>query len=171
MSKGIDIPIDKLVAEFGRLLWVGFNNSFNGRVFRNERFENFQSKISPEIHQSGTDVYLEALKDYSSDGQCFFDVQPNIETIGSVYSADVWICFMVNLKTVYPALNRIEATEQAHIDTSELINNSPFNSSEMITGFQGFIGYDWGENADQARADMSPHYLFRYTTKINYTIC
>lgn len=167
MSKGIDIAIDKLVQNFNDNLWVGKNNSFYGRVFRNERFENFSSKIAPEIWKNGKD-YVEVLKNDNFDGQCFFDVQPNIAINGNVYTAEVWLCFMLNLQSVYPAIPRTEATEEAHRDTSDIIVYTEFEMNGLVTGFQGFTGYDWGDNADQARSDMSPNYLFRYNLNLTY---
>jgi len=167
MSRGIDRPIDALVSVFTSHLWDGKTNAFYGRVFRNERGDN--NLISPEIWQTDGN-YIEVLKDYSKDGQCFFDVQPNIPIAAGVGSATIWICFMLNLDTVYPALTRTEATEQAHYDTKRLIESSQFDINELITGITGFAAYDFGE-IPQAKADMSPHYLFRYTTTIDYVNC
>jgi hypothetical protein len=172
LSKGIDIPIDSLVADFNAALWTGKNNQFYGRVFRNERFEDFGSKISPEVWISSNEPAVEVLKDNNYDAQCFFDVQPiEGETIGDVHSVEVWICFMLDLLAVYPSLTRQQATEQAHMDTEELILDSAFENPSLVRGFTGFTGYDWGNNADQAKADMHPHYCFRFSTNLNYTNC
>jgi hypothetical protein len=112
------------------------------------------------------------LKNTNYDTQCFFDVQPTEgETIGDVHSVEVWICFMLDLSAVYPSLTRQEATEQAHRDTEELIIDSEFENPSLVRGFTGFTGYDWGDNADQAKADMHPHYCFRFSTNLNYINC
>lgn len=167
MSIGIDRQIDDLLSVFNSHLWAGKDNAFYGRVFRNERGED--NLISPEVWLS-PDHYIEVLKDYSKDGQCFFDVQPTIPIEAFISDAVVWICFMVNLAEVYPTLTRTEATEQAHRDTIRLIDSSPFEVTELITGITGFSDYDW-KDSPQAKADMSPHYLFRFTTSINYVNC
>lgn len=171
MMQGIDIEINELVALFTSKLWTSNNNSFYGRVFRNERFENFQSKVSPEVYISANQPAKEVLKDYSYDAQCFFDVQPNEAISADVHTADVWICFMVNLDKLYPLLTRTDATEQIHKDAERLIWDSNFNISSLVRGFSGFIGYDWGTDVSQAKVDMHPHYCFRFDTKLIYVNC
>jgi len=166
MSKGIDIPIDSLVADFTANLWTGKVNSFYGRVFRNERFE--IGKISPEVWITPNN-YIEVLKDYSKDAQCFFDVQPNTSIVSDIHTSDVWLCFMVDLSAIYPSLTRTEAIQQVQKDVKDLIMMSQFTINGLVTGFEGFKDYDWGENqANQAKSDMSPHYLFRYNLSITY---
>jgi hypothetical protein len=172
MSKGIDISIDALIADFTDNLWDGYNTSFYGRVFRNERFEDFSVKISPEIWTS-KDNYIEVLKGKSFDAQCFFDVQPDDPIEGSnVHTSIVWGCFMVDLAKVYPDLSRTEATETAHRDAERLISNSQFENEGLVRGYTGFTSYDWGRDRDnQPLVDMSPHYLFRFNLKVTYTNC
>lgn len=166
MSKGIDIPIDRLVAEFNSDLWNGFNTSFYGRVFRNERVVSLPPKISPEIWTSATD-YIEVLKDDRFDAQCFFDVQPNETIEGTIHTAKVWICFMVDLAKLYPTLTRTEATEECHREVEEIIGASQFRIENMVRGFDGFETYDWGENM-QSDVDWQPNYLFRFDTELVY---
>lgn len=166
MSKGIDIPIDSLVTDLTANLWTSNVRSFYGRVFRNERFE--IGKVSPEIWLT-PNHYIEVLKDYSKDAQCFFDVQPNTSIVSDVHTSDVWLCCMVNLSAIYPLLTRTEATMQVQKDVKDLLLMSQFTINGLITGFEGFNGYDWGEDrTNQAKSDMSPHYLFRYNLSITY---
>jgi len=165
MSKGIDISIDSLFADFTANLWTDKVRSFYGRVFRNERFE--IGKISPEVYISANEPAREVLKEYKYDAQCFFDVQPNIAINFDIHTAEVWVCFMVNLQAIYPSLTRTEATEQVHKDVKDLILMSQFNISGLVTGFQGFNGYDFGDVA-YAYSDMHPHYLFRFNLNITY---
>lgn len=163
MSKGIDIPIDNLVSDFTANLWTTKSRSFYGRVFRNER----NGSVSPEIWIT-PNTYKEVLKDKRFDAQCFFDVQPNEPITDSlVHASTVWCCFMVNLATVYPTLTRTEATEKAHVEVEEIIHDNRIQIDGLIRGIEGFTGYDFGENS-QAKADMSPHYLFRFNLRINY---
>ena len=171
MSKGIDIQIDKLVTLFTAKLWKGKNNQFYGRVFRNERFEDFQSKVSPEVYISEKEPAREVLKDHRFDGQCFFDVQPTDTMLADTHESVIWICFMVNLEKVYPELTRTEATETAHRDAERLIFDSNFSLTELVRGFTGFTGYDWNTEASQAKADMHPHYCFKFVTKLIYINC
>ena len=172
MKQGIDIEINELVDLFTSKLWTANNNSFYGRVFRNERFEDFGSKISPEVYVSASDPAKEVLKDYSYDAQCFFDVQPN-ETIenSDAHEATIWICFMVNLEKIYSSLTRTEATEQIQSDVEKLIFDSNFDITGLIRGFSGFSGYDWGTENSQAKIDMNPNYCFRFDTKLIYINC
>lgn len=164
MSKGIDISINQLLTDFQTYLWTDKTRSYYGRVFRNERFE--VSKISPEIWIT-PDNYIEVLKDYSKDAQCFFDVQPN-ETVNTyIHSSEIWLCFMVNLKAIYPNLTRTEATERVQTDVEQLLINSNFTITGMVRGFEGFRNYDFGENP-QYKADMSPHYLFKFNLRSTY---
>jgi len=172
VSKGIDISIDRLIDIFNSDLWNGKNNQLYGRVFRNERFEDFNSRISPEIWISANKPAIELLKNDNFDSQCFFDVQPNEEIIGSdVHSATIWICFMVNLIEIYPLLTRQDAVEQVQRDVEQLIIDTDFEITGLIRGYLGFIGYDWGSESSQSRADMHPHYCFRFDTNLKYVNC
>ena len=166
MSKGIDIPIDELVGYFNTYLWTDKVRSFYGRVFRTER----DGKISPEVQIAGTEKYVKVLKDTAKHAQCFFDVQPNPINSKDIYTADIWLCMMVNLSKLYPSLSRAEAQDQVQRDVMDLLMSSQFEVTG-ITGGEGFTGYDWGEDSTaQAKADMSPNYLFKYilqTTFIN----
>ena len=168
MSKGIDIPIDALLADFNTYLWTSKVRSFYGRVFRN--IKNDQSKVCPEVLITGTNSYTEVLKDSSKDAQCFFDVQPSPANAKDIYTSDVWLCLMVNLSKLYPLLSRADAQDQVQRDVMDLLMSSQFEITGF-TGYEGFTGYDWGEDSTaQAKADMSPSYLFKYilqTTFIN----
>jgi len=165
MSKGIDIPIDALLADFTSYLWTDKVHSFYGRISRNVKSES--SKVCPEIWLSGN-KYIDVLKDSSKDAQCFFDVQPGPANSKDVFTADVWLCFMVNLSKLYPSLSRPEAQDQVQRDIINLIMSSPFEITGM-TGAEGFTGYDWGEDTKvQVKADMSPNYLLKYILQVTY---
>jgi len=167
MSKGIDISIDALIADFTANLWTGKVNSFYGRVFRNERFDT--GKVCPEIWLT-PDNYIEVLKDTKKEAQCFVDVQPEIKINYDIHTAELWLCFMVNLSAIYPTLTRTEATEQVQKDVKDILLTSRFSITGLITGYEGFKNYDWGESTTvQAKADMSPHYLFRFNLQLIYS--
>jgi len=164
MSKGIDIPIDELLGYFNTYLWVGKVNSFYGRIQRN----NINGKVYPQVLITGTNSYKEVLKDSSKDAQCFFDVQPEPANAKDILTSDVWLCFMVNLSKLYPLLTRSEAQDQVQRDVIELLMSGQFEITGF-SGYEGFTGYDWGEDQTiQAKADMSPHYLFKYTLQATY---
>ena len=164
MSRGVDISIDELVGYFNTYLWAGKVNSFYGRVQRN----NVGDKISPDICIAGTDKYINVLKDSSKDAQCFFDVQPTPANAKDVLTSDIWLCFMVNLTKLYPSLSRPEAQDQVQRDVVDLLMSSQFEITGF-TGYEGFTGYDWGEDQTaQSRADMTPHYLFKYNLQVTY---
>ena len=164
MSKGIDIPIDELLGYFNTYLWVGKVNSFYGRIQRN----NINGKVYPQVLITGTNSYKEVLKDSSKDAQCFFGVQPEPANAKDILTSDVWLCFMVNLSKLYPLLTRSEAQDQVQRDVIELLMSGQFEITGF-SGYEGFTGYDWGEDQTiQAKADMSPHYLFKYTLQATY---
>lgn len=166
MSKGIDIPIDALLADFTTYLWTDKVRSFYGHAFRNVK--EGQSKVCPEIHLAGTDKYIDVLKDSSKDAQCFFDVQPGPGNSKDIFTADVWLCFMVNLSKLYPSLSRAEATDQVQRDVIDLLMSSQFEITGL-TGAEGFAAYDWGNDESyQVKADMSPNYLFKYILQNTY---
>lgn len=163
---GVDKNIDQAVSDLKSSLWIGNETAFYGRCFRNEKRGQIGTVIKPEVYTSSTD-YVEVLTDDTKAGQCFFDVQPtNGSDENGVYSADTWICFMVNLSKVYPSLTRTEGTEQAHTDAEEILSQH-FNITGLVRGFEGFKGYDFG-GEHQAHVDMHPYYLFRFNTNIKY---
>lgn len=165
MSKGIDIPIDALLADFTSYLWTDKVHSFYGRISRNVKSES--SKVCPEIWLSGN-KYIDVLKDSSKDAQCFFDAQPQSPNAKDIFTSDVWLCFMVNLSKLYPLLSRSEAQDQVQRDVIDLLMSGQFEITGF-SGYEGFTGYDWGEDQTiQAKADMSPHYLFKYTLQATY---
>ena len=168
MSKGIDIPIDRVVQHFKDNLWAHVNTSFYGRVYRNERFDSFQVKISPEVQDCNTKEYKEVLKDDKFDAQCFFDVDPNQTVSNHNYDATIMICFMVNLEKIYPTLSRNEATEQAHLDVEKQFKFFAIEIVKLITGFEGFKNYDFGKDR-QPSLDMAPYYMFRFDAELNYS--
>ena len=175
MSKGVDIDIDRLRAVYQTDLWASLataKKGYYGRVFRNERFADFGVSVSPEVHNGvGKTGYQEALKDTKLYAQCFFDRQPDIEIEGTIATATVWNPFMVNLQEIYPLLSREEATEQVHEDVRSIIQTMGFEITGMVTGFNAVSSYDWAnERMNQPRVDMSPHYVFRYDLKIEYSI-
>lgn len=175
MSKGVDIPIDRLRAVYKSDLWASIataKKAYYGRVFRNERFADFSVSVSPEVHAGiGKDKYHEVLKDTNLYAQCFFDRQPDIAIDGTIATAIVWNPFMVNLQEIHPLLSREEATEQVHEDVRSIIQTMGFTITGMVTGFNAVSSYDWAnERMNQPRADMSPHYAFRYDLEIEYSI-
>ncbi len=165
MSKGIDIAIDALLADFNTYLWTTKVRSFYSRASRNVKADS--SKVRPEVWSS-ENKYIDVLKDSSKDAQCFFDVQPLLANSKDIFTADVWLCFMVNLTSLYPSLSRSEAQDQVQRDVIDLLMSSQFEITGM-TGAEGFTGYDWGEDTNvQVKADMSPNYLFKYTLQVTY---
>lgn len=158
--KAIDQAIKSILTDFNAYLWTGSNKAYYGRVFRNQRENGF---LSPEIWKGGNN-YLEVLKDTTKDAQLFFDVQPDVKNQADINTADVWLCCMVNLQTLYPTLSRNEATEAAQKAVKDLLLCSEFTVNGMITGFEGFKSYDW----DASLSDMSPNYLFRFNLSIVY---
>ena len=162
MSIGIDFHINRLIVVFNSKLWVGKNKYFVGRVFRIIK----DSKVIPSKSIDGTNEYQVALKNDNYDAECFFDVMPQETIISGVHHADINLCFMVNLASLYPTLNRLDATENVHVDIERLLRRSNIEFTELTRGITSFDNYDM---SGFIISDMSPHYLFRCTIKINYT--
>jgi hypothetical protein len=158
MSKGIDILIDNLLVDLTARLWTTNVNLFSGRIFRNEVLTENGLKIVPEIYIDGND-YKDVLKDDRYDAQCFFDVLPSGEMIGTMEKNTVRAMFMVNLIKLYPTLLRNEATESAKKDVFDILSCNFDNVSGFVSGRTAFSDYEFKGNDV---SDMSPHYLFRF---------
>lgn len=162
MSKGIDIPIDALIADFTAELWTLNTCQFYGRVYRNE----FNGVIQP-LYYLGTEA-VEVLKDDRKDAQCFVDVMPVRKMTADIIEAECRICFMVNLDELYPAVGRSEAIESAMGEVKNLLMSSQFEFIQMVSGPDAFADYKWSE--DQI-SDLQHYHLFRFDLKINYINC
>jgi hypothetical protein len=163
MSKGIDIPIDELIADFTARLWTMKTCQFYGRVFRNEHKEGFTVKIQP-LYYVGSEA-VDPLKDDRKDAQCFVDVMPTRKMFADVIEAECRVLFMVNLLTLYPLLTRTEAIEQIMKDVKDRIMSSQFTTIQMVSGYEAFNDYQWSEDA---LSDLQNHHLFRFDLKLTY---
>lgn len=158
MSKGIDIPIDALLAKFTSNLWTGNTNSFYGRVQRTIR----DGGTFPEWYNSSTKDYQDVILNDKVDSTCFFDVQSN-EEYNNRFIADVWICFSVNLNKLYPTISE-RATEYAHEDVLKIIKKSSFKPTGLVRGLNAFSEYNLVKEPD----NMNEFYLFRFNARIMY---
>jgi hypothetical protein len=163
MSKGIDIPIDELIADLTATLWITNTCQFYGRVFRNEKKDGFNVKIQP-LYYVGSEA-IDPLKDDRKDAQCFVDVMPTRKMFTDVIEAECRVLFMVNLLTLYPLLTRTEAIEQVMLDVKDLIMSSRFETIQMVSGYEAFNDYGWSEDA---LSDLQNHHLFRFDLKLTY---
>ena len=160
MSKGIDIVIDELIADFTAELWTGTTRQFYGRVYRHE----IEGAIRP-LYYIGTEA-VDCLKDDRKAAQCFVDVQPTRNMFADVIEAECRVCFMVDLSIVYKLLGRSEAIEQVMQDVVDVLMSSQFETIQMISGADSFADYKWNETA---LADLSGNHLFRFDLKTIYT--
>jgi len=158
MSKGIDIPIDSLVDKFTDKLWVGNNNVFRGRIQRVLR----DKETFPEYYDPTDKRYKDVLLNSKVDATVFFDVQSN-EDYNGRFNANVWICFSVNLKKLYPNISE-RATEYAHEDAIKIINKSSFKVTGLVRGLDAFSEYSLVKQTD----NMNRFYLFRVEATIAY---
>ena len=160
MSKGIDIPIDALVAKFTSKLWAGKTNVFKGRI---QRVTDNNGNLRPKWFDPSSNRYTDVLLQKSNASTSFFDVQPT-EEYDNRFIADVWICFAINLKTLYPAITE-RATEYAHEDVLKIIKkNSSFKPTGLVRGLDAFSEYNLVKESD----NMNQFYLFRWNTTISY---
>ncbi len=155
--KGIDVEIEKIRVYLAAKLWTGKTVTFNGRIFRNLK----DGDTIPETFVNGID-YTDVLLDDTKDAIVFFDVMPN-ETFNSQFTADVWICFAVNLLKLYPSVTTERATEYAHEDAVKWIKRR-CDITGLVRGYPAFSEYSRVKESD----NFYPFYLFRINTKIKY---
>lgn len=155
--KGIDVEISRLITWMQTYLWGGKNVSFYGRIFRNQ----IDGETIPERYVSGVD-YEDVLLDDTKDGIVFFDVQPN-ETFSGNLTAEVWICFAVNLSKLYPSVTTERQTEYAHEDAINAVRRH-VDITGLVRGYPAFSEYSRVKETD----NFHPYYLFRLNTNIKY---
>jgi hypothetical protein len=159
MSKGVDILIDSLVTKFISELWNGKTNTFRGRIQRVDK----DGRVVPMWYNPTTKDYEDVLLSDKVDSTCFFDVQP-IEEYDNRFIADVWICFAINLKRLYPLISE-RATEYAHEDVLKIIKKkSSFKPTGLVRGLDAFSDYELVKESD----NMNQFYLFRWNTTVKY---
>ena len=158
MSKGIDTPIDALVAKFTSDLWTANTNVFRGRIQRTVR----DGGTFPEWYNSVSKRYEDVLLNKFVDSTVFFDVQA-AEKYDNRFIADVWICFSVNLKKLYPLISE-RATEYAHEDALKVIRKTSFKPVGLVRGLDAFNEYKLVKESD----NMNQFYLFRWNTVVKY---
>jgi len=158
VSKGVDIPIDALVTRFGTDLWVGKDTAFRGRIQRTIRGDG----VIPEWFNPTTGIYEDVLLNDRVDATMFFDVQSS-EDYTSRFKSDVWICFAVNLKALYPSIAE-RATEYAHEDALKIIKKTSFKPTGLVRGLDAFSEYNLVKETD----NMNQFYLFRWNTTVKY---
>jgi len=158
VSKGIDIPIDALVTRFTNSLWIGNTNIFRGRIQRTVR----DGGTFPEWYNPTLERYEDVLLNKFVDSTVFFDVQPAEEYSGQ-FIAEVWICFAINLKKLYPTVSE-RATEYAHEDALKVIRKTSFKPTGLVRGLDAFSEYQLVKESD----NMNQFYLFRWNTVVKY---
>lgn len=154
--KGIDIPIQTTVDIFNTYLWVGNNNSFNGRCFVNEK----KGIDIPEVY-IGRKGYKEVLLDDRKASISFFDVNSEREQ----FNADVDIYFAVNMDKVYPSIG-LRATEYIISDVLKVLEDSPFVLNKIITGKDAYTKWN-----DKYTNNMQPYFLLKLECSTEYSSC
>jgi hypothetical protein len=155
--KGIDVEINRIKTYMSAKLWTDKTVTFNGRIFRNVK----NGETNPETFVNGID-YTDVLLDDTKDAICFFDVQPT-ETFEGNFTADVWVCFAVNLARLYPSITTERATEYAHEDVVKVVRRM-CDITGLVRGYPAFSDYSRVKEID----NFHPFYLFRLNTKIKY---
>lgn len=160
MSKGVDLPIDALIAQLTAGLWADKNTQFYGRVFRNMT----NGKIQP-IYYINTKEGIDPLKDDRKDAQCFVDVMPTRKMFSDVIEVECRILFMVSLSALYPGVSRVESIEQVMQDVTEELMQSQFETTQMVSGYNAFDDYIWKEDTS---TDIGLDHVFRFDLKLIY---
>jgi len=161
MSKGIDVPIARLNALFASYLWAGNSYTRYGRIDRVQQEDG--KSIIPRAYDSASKKYIDVLLN-GRGNLSFFDVQPKEKYEGGLFTAEVWICFAVNLETLYPSVVTERATEYAHDDALKVINKSAFKVTGLVRDYTAFNDYELVKTGD----DMNQYHLFRFDTEVKY---
>ena len=161
MSVGIDVPIARLNAIFASNLWS--THSDYARYGRVQRIINQKGETIPRAYDATSKKYIDVLLNGKISALSFFDIQSE-EGYDSRFNANVWICFSVNLKTLYPLVTTERATEYAHRDVLKEIKKSGFKVTGLIRDYTAFDEYDLVKTGD----DMNQYHLFRFNTEIKY---
>lgn len=150
--------IENLIDCFDDNLWTSKDCKFYGIVDRIENTEMFQIKISP-IMWTDENEYIEVLNDDRRDVTAFFDVQPTVEMFSDVIQSTVRLIFHVDLNTLYPEMTRQEAKDAAIKEVSTWIDESPFNFSQLVTGYTSISDYNYNKDHE---TNMHPYFYFRF---------
>lgn len=150
--------IENLIDCFDNNLWHTKDCKFYGIVDRIENTEMFQIKVSPIIWTDGNE-YIEVLNDDNRDVTAFFDVQPTVEMFSDVMQSTVRLIFHVDLNTLYPEMTRQEAKDAAIKEVSMWIDESPFNFSQLVTGYTSISDYNYNKDHE---TNMHPYFYFRF---------
>ena len=150
--------IENLIVCFDSNLWPSKDCKFYGIVDRIENTEMFQIKVSPIMWVDGNE-YIEVLNDDRRDVTAFFDVQPTVQMFSDVMQSTVRLIFHVDLNTLYPDMTRMEAKDAAIKEVSMWIDESPFEFSQMVTGYTAISDYNYDKDNE---SNMHPYFYFRF---------
>lgn len=150
---GIDKEINSLQTELYALStgrWLGTINGY-GRVYRNERQD---GKIVPQRHISQGD-YEDVFFDDNTSGNFFFlDNETHVTKDGLVYTAEVKIVFMVNLKSIFnDTVGRQD--ERCRRDAAEFLReicDERFSVKRIEKGVKAVF-----VNIDRSKLDIADH--------------
>ena len=150
--------IENLIDCFDSHLWPSKDCKFYGIVDRIENTEMFQIKVSPIIWVDGNE-YIEVLNDDRRDVTAFFDVQPTVKMFSDVMESTVRLIFHVDLNTLYPKMTRMEAKDAAIKEVSIWVDESPFEFSQLVTGYTSISDYNYNKDDE---SNMHPYFYFRF---------
>jgi len=163
--RGIDVPIQK----FQEYLYANITDIWNidaekdydcfGRVYRNQKGAGYV----PEVY-IGNNNYRDAYFDDNKAAISFLGVE-DVQKFKVKMTANVFLIFCVNLKTLYPDVNH-RADEEAHRDAINLSGRTLGEFMGLVTGIDSvFKGYDIKQIKYR---DMHPMHCFRLNYLVNY---
>ena len=163
MSIGIDYHLGVLSNRMNAELFTTFTYTAYARAYANEREGN---KIA-EIQNTNSNEYTDVLIDTSVAGISFMIVDDEIEPLSQLdFIAKVDIYFAVNLKVLYSSVLERDAHEYLHRDVGEVLNDSEFDITKIVTGREAFKDFDYIKEGD----NLEPFYLVKFETEITYEL-
>ena len=137
-----------------------------GRAYRNVR----EGRYIPEVYVGGNE-YKEVFFDDSLTVQSFFGVAEQ-EGYANAVKAQVFLVFMVNLKSLKPALAH-RGDEEVRVDAEKVAVSNPygFRLNGIYTGLERvFQEYQAFAGSTLKDCDMHPFHCFRLNFDMNYSI-
>lgn len=159
MSVGLDKYIDDAVSLLESNLWTTYDNYYAGRSFvidgQPKKYVNgkeYKDVFASDKYDSIIHFHVESNRPYNSTNR---------------YHANVYVMVAVNLGKIYG--NDERAVEKAHLAVNNVIKNTSFEITELVTDLQAYDVYTLS-NKQQKQFNMQPFYVFRLETEIYYTL-
>lgn len=162
---GLDIPIQRLQ----NLIYNGLGwNKYDcyGRVYPIER----DGKTYPEYFSTENEYKELMFDDRNLNAMSFFYEESNRSYSDYEFTVGVNLVFLVNLKSLYPAVTH-RADEECHNAVGSILRKEGFwRQTGLITGINNALSEF---NIDKTTSDMQPKHVFRFQLEMknNFQLC